>query len=147
MKKCRTRRAFTLIELLIVIAIIGVLVSLLLPAVQAARETARPASCLNNLRQMGVALHNYESTHRWFPPADIPGWGKTTGASYGVQYTDDGGNGLAGWGWGALLLPLVEQGNLATEIRYDLPCWATENAQAGNAQIPLSPWLSCSLSR
>src|ERR1700685_4622935 len=110
MKKCRTRRAFTLIELLIVIAIIGVLVSLLLPAVQAARENARRASCLNNLRQMGVALHNYESTYRCFPPAYIQGSGKTTGTSYGVQYPDDGWNGLTGWGWGALLLPFVDRG-------------------------------------
>src|SRR3954464_12905418 len=67
----RKRSAFTLIELLVVIAIIAVLIALLLPAVQAAREAARRASCVNNMRQLGLALHNYESTSAVFPPGRI----------------------------------------------------------------------------
>ena len=64
----RMRRGFTLIELLVVIAIIAVLIALLLPAVQAAREAARRAQCVNNLKQIGLALHNYHSTNDTFPP-------------------------------------------------------------------------------
>ncbi|RMF42271.1 MAG: DUF1559 domain-containing protein [Planctomycetota bacterium] len=91
------RRGFTLVELLVVIAIIGILVGLLLPAVQAAREAARRMSCSNNLKQLGLALHNYHDTYRKFPPS----------AFYPRGFTGDG------WSVQSRLLPQLEQGNLA----------------------------------
>ena len=77
MKK-RRRRGFTLIELLVVIAIIAVLIALLLPAVQAAREAARRIQCVNNMKQIGLAMHNYVSSQGSLPPGRI--WSPTTGA-------------------------------------------------------------------
>lgn len=88
---------FTLVELLVVIAIIGVLVALLLPAVQAARESARRMSCQNNMKQLGLAIHNYESTHKSFPPGGQPAPG--TSNNYGVS-------------WLAIILPYTEQGSI-----------------------------------
>ncbi|MES2794012.1 MAG: DUF1559 domain-containing protein [Planctomycetota bacterium] len=95
---------FTLIELLVVIAIIGVLVSLLLPAVQQAREAARRSQCRNNLKQLGLSLHNYESTHGRLPP-------------YRGGTTPSGANGNNGYlGGQVYLLPYVDQGPLYQQI-------------------------------
>lgn len=96
--KAKGRRGFTLIELLVVIAIIGVLVALLLPAVQQAREAARRTQCKNNLKQIGLALHNYHDVTNLFPP----GW---VSRSYQVSATTE----LSIWSWGAFLLPYIDQ--------------------------------------
>ena len=103
------RRAFTLVELLVVIAIIGILVALLLPAVQAAREAARRMQCGNNLKQLGLALHNYESTYKKLPPA-LMGAVRTNPAQGAGAQQDDG------FGWMVALLPFVEQQPLYDRI-------------------------------
>lgn len=104
---------FTLVELLVVIAIIGVLVALLLPAVQAAREAARRMNCSSNLHQVGIALHNYHDTHGSFPPAAI--WKRQDGAV--TPQPIDGRN----YSWQALLLPFLEQGPLHAQIDFRRP--------------------------
>jgi prepilin-type N-terminal cleavage/methylation domain-containing protein/prepilin-type processing-associated H-X9-DG protein len=99
------RRGFTLIELLVVIAIIAVLIALLLPAVQAAREAARRIQCTNNLKQLGLSLHNYESANNSFPSASIFGLnGLCSGPGFG--------NGCQNTPWFVLMLPYIEQGAL-----------------------------------
>jgi len=103
----RARRGFTLIELLVVIAIIGVLIALLLPAVQAAREAARRAQCINNMKQIGLAVANYESTYQSYP------------ASYGssASLTDQWGT-WGSWSPQAMMLPFVEQGTTYNAINF-----------------------------
>lgn len=124
------RRGFTLIELLVVIAIIALLVALLLPAVQQAREAARRSSCANNLKQIGLAMHNYHDTHRVFPPGTIL---CTSGCVGGDPGEDEG------WGWSAMMLPYLDQANLyqslgvGTRRLYDLL-----KAQPALVQTPLT---------
>ncbi len=118
----RRANGFTLVELLVVIAIIGVLIALLLPAVQAAREAARRAHCQNNLKQIGVALHNYHSVRRRFP---------TGGMDYGwCQHPENGGAETIRNGNGLLLLlPYLEQQALYDQFDQN---HAAYNATQGN---------------
>jgi prepilin-type N-terminal cleavage/methylation domain-containing protein/prepilin-type processing-associated H-X9-DG protein len=103
--QCRSK-GFTLIELLVVIAIIAVLIALLLPAVQSAREAARRIQCTNNLKQLGLALANYESANNCYPSADI--FGTTNGLCSGFGF----GNGCQNTPWFVLMLPYIEQSSL-----------------------------------
>lgn len=100
-RKFAVRRGFTLVELLVVIAIIGILIALLLPAVQAAREAARRSSCTNNLKQLALGIQNYHDTYGEMPA--------------GTDQTTNGNREM--WGWGAHILPFIEQGNLHSQLR------------------------------
>ena len=113
------RRGFTLIELLVVIAVIGVIVSLLLPAVQSAREAARRASCTNNLRQIGLAMHGYHDVHGRLP----------------MGYTFAPGYARGGFGWGAMILPGLEQRPLFDSANFSLPLWSGANTTAATTAV------------
>lgn len=125
-----TKRGFTLIELLVVIAIIGVLVSLLLPAVQQAREAARRSQCRNNLKQLGLALHNYQETQQVFPASY---YADTRHPSRDPETYD----GPGGFGWGVMLAPFLDASPLYVRLDLDRPCWDAVNASLVQAVLPV----------
>ena len=125
----KVSKGFTLIELLVVISIIGVLVSLLLPAVQSAREAARRAQCVNNLKQLGLAFHNYESRNGSFPLSAVAA---TPGKGWGQW----GNNALT---WRQLLLPDLEQGTIFNSINFNFHVDSTAAQEGSTIQ---TAWLT-----
>ncbi len=122
----RRSRGFTLVELLVVIAIIGILVALLLPAIQAAREAGRRTACMNNLRQMGLAMLNYETSYKVFPPSDVlvpnPSGGAPTSLGLSVH---------------ARLLPFVEEASLRTLVNFSAAYNHASNDAARTTRVAM----------
>lgn len=154
-RRSRALSAFTLIELLVVIAIIAVLIALLLPAVQQARESARRSNCKNNLKQLGLALHNYESTAKRFPSNR-----QYRGAYDGGPSADPlvgGGVGTArsrenygSFGWMVMLLPYIDQAPLFKQVDYNTPgggsggvTWAIDNPVNRRIRMTILPGVLC----
>ncbi|WP_206028563.1 DUF1559 domain-containing protein [Thalassoroseus pseudoceratinae] len=133
----RRMQGFTLIELLVVIAIIAILIALLLPAVQQAREAARRTQCRNQLKQLGIALHNYHDAHRSFP-AGYASYATSDGSAPASANLDpntwDAG---PGWGWTAMLLPYFEQNNLADQLAPEFPIWHGPYAGLIETKLPM----------
>ncbi|MBN69313.1 MAG: prepilin-type cleavage/methylation domain-containing protein [Gimesia sp.] len=123
-RQFRSRKGFTLIELLVVIAIIAILIALLLPAVQQAREAARRSDCRNKLKQLGLALHNYNETHTVFPPSTVAKGLCSSGTAAGNTLN---GNGLV------LLLPFLDQSALYNQLNFSL---AFDDYSPGSAPLP-----------
>jgi prepilin-type N-terminal cleavage/methylation domain-containing protein/prepilin-type processing-associated H-X9-DG protein len=126
--RCRSRHGFTLVELLVVIAIIGTLVGLLLPAVQAARESARRSQCSNNMKQVALGLHGYHDANRVLPPT--------------VTISTVDPLGRSNWGWAFFVLPYIEQARLFDACRGTSNPQFMSSSLAALARLPI-PQLLC----
>lgn len=126
---CKSKRGFTLVELLVVIAIIGILIGMLLPAVQMVREAARRVECLNNLRQLSLALHNYESAHQSFPPSRMA----PDDQMIPSHLTNHVGGASAFQSWSIQILPFIEQTNLSDDYDFNQPWF--DDANSTNHQV------------
>ena len=130
-------RAFTLVELLVVIAIIGILVALLLPAVQSAREAARRMQCQNNLKQLSLAVMNYESTHKTMMPGSFGGW--SGNGNFPSPWGDPSlGTGVpyGHFSWSAALLPFIEGQTLYDQLDFTVPAYAESVPENGSERGP-----------
>lgn len=137
------RNGFTLVELLVVIAIIGVLVSLLLPAVQAAREAARRAQCISQIKQLGLALHNYEGANKAFPAGGRTNLQQTcrSQAQMGAQKPGGPGTNCTGPAWTVLVLPYIEEQAIFDQFNLNEP-FAHVYTVCNRPSVNLDPQLS-----
>ncbi|MFT7632476.1 MAG: prepilin-type N-terminal cleavage/methylation domain-containing protein [Mariniblastus sp.] len=145
MRKRSGKSGFTLVELLVVIAIIGILIGMLLPAVQQVREAARRIACANKVRQQVLACHNYESTYKRFPPAHVLGYSWWGFGSNGLIDPPPQGhgpntsypNGGAFWSWMMKIAPFIEMGNLYNITNFDAHprCWPWWQEAANGTKI------------
>jgi prepilin-type N-terminal cleavage/methylation domain-containing protein len=132
----RIKRGFTLIELLVVIAIIAILIALLLPAVQQAREAARRTQCKNNMKQIGLAIHNYHDVYKMFPTGSVPRY--VSGNNFVNQ---------SAWGWHSFILPMIDQAPLFSSLGvndrklYDVTSAATSRGELDNLFPPLNAFM------
>jgi type II secretory pathway pseudopilin PulG len=113
------------VEILVVVAIIGILIALMLPAIQAAREAARKSQCANNLKQIGIGIHNYLNNHKAFPPG------------YTSKVLPDHDDGGPGWSWGARIMPFIEEVQLHDQIDYDASLRAKETEEVRLTSVSL----------
>lgn len=125
------QNGFTLVELLVVIAIIGILIALLLPAIQAARESSRRSQCVNNLKQFGIAMHNYHDVFKALPPAGFLDAGLSSGPT-GLNSAD-----ILDWSEQARLLPYFEQQNLSNLFNFNLTWDNPVNLAGAQVSVPI----------